>query len=282
MMTFKILKKKKLNDMVVLMEIYAPYIAVKAKAGQFVIVRADVYGERIPLTIVDTNRETGAVTIIFQLVGRTTMLLGQLEEGDFVEDFTGPLGVPSELDGYKRVCVVGGGVGTAIALPCAKALCENNAEVDIVAGFKNKELVILEDEFKATGGNLIITTDNGSYGKKGFVTDILKKLIEEKRKTSSDYDLIVAIGPVPMMKDVSSLTLSYNIKTMVSLNPIMIDGTGMCGCCRVTVDGKVRFACVDGPDFDGHKVDFDELMLRNSAYAEQEKHDRENCRLFGG
>lgn len=264
------------------MEIYAPDVAKKSRAGQFVIVRADVYGERIPLTIADTNRETGAVTIIFQLVGRTTMLLGRLNESDSVEDFTGPLGVPSELDGYKRVCVVGGGVGAAIVLPCAKALCEKGTEVDIIAGFKNKELVILEDEFKATGGNLIVTTDNGSYGRKGFVTDILKELIKEKRKQNSDYDLIITIGPVPMMKAVSALTAEYNIKTMVSLNPIMIDGTGMCGGCRVTVDGKIRFACVDGPDFDGHKVDFDELMLRNSAYAEQEKHDKENCRLFGG
>lgn len=273
---YKILKRKQLNDAVILLEIEAPFIAKKSKAGQFIIIRADERGERIPLTIADCDPESGGVTIIFQIVGQTTMILSKLHEGDFISDFTGPLGVPSELYGYKKVCVIGGGVGAAIAYPSAKALFKADTEVDIIVGFRNKELVILEDELKSVCNRLFIATDDGSCGRKGFVTDCLKELIE----SGNNYELVVAIGPVPMMKAVSAATLPYGIKTLVSLNPIMIDGTGMCGCCRVLVDGKTRFACVDGPEFDGHKVDFDGLMLRNSAYFEQEKHSRENCRLY--
>lgn len=273
---YKIVKRKQLNETVVLMEIYAPMTAKKSMAGQFVIIRTDEQGERIPLTIADSDPEQGSVTIIFQVVGRTTMLLSALGEGEYISDFTGPLGMPSKLDGYKKACVIGGGVGTAIAYPSAKALFNAGTDVDIIAGFRNKELVILENELEKVGSSLIIATDDGSYGKKGFVTDCLKELIEN----GNNYELVIAIGPVPMMKAVSDLTLAYGIKTLVSLNPIMIDGTGMCGCCRVNVGGELRFACVDGPEFDGHKVDFKGLMLRNSAYAEQERHSAENCRLF--
>ena len=273
---YKILKKRQLNDNVMLMVIDAPFVARKAKAGQFIILRVDEYGERIPLTIADYDREAGTVTIIFQIVGETTMLLSKLGEGDALQDFAGPLGVATHFEGAKKACVIGGGVGCAIAYPSAKALHEMGAEVDVIAGFRNKDIVILEDEFKAVSNNLYVTTDDGSYGEKGFVTDKLKSLIEAGNK----YDLVMAIGPVPMMKFVCKTTEPYGIKTLVSLNPIMIDGTGMCGGCRVTVDGKIKFACVDGPDFDGHKVDFDELMKRNGTYAEKEKHSRENCRLM--
>lgn len=273
---YKILKKRQLNNNVMLMVIDAPFVARKAKAGQFIILRVDEYGERIPLTIADYDREAGTVTIIFQIVGETTMLLSKLGEGDALQDFAGPLGVATNFEGAKKACVIGGGVGCAIAYPSAKALHEMGAEVDVIAGFRNKDIVILEDEFKAVSNNLYVTTDDGSYGEKGFVTDKLKSLIEAGNK----YDLVLAIGPVPMMKFVCKTTEPYGIKTIVSLNPIMIDGTGMCGGCRVTVDGKIKFACVDGPDFDGHKVDFDELMKRNGTYAEKEKHSRENCRLM--
>lgn len=273
---YKILRRKQLNENVVLMDIEAPFIAKKAKAGQFIIFRVDEFGERVPLTISDTNPETGAVTIIFQIVGQSTMLLSQKKEGEFIQDFVGPLGVATELEGVKKACVIGGGVGCAIAYPSAKALHNLGAQVDVIAGFRSKDIVILEDEFKNVSDNLYITTDDGSYGEQGFVTDKLKSLID----AGNDYDLVIAIGPVIMMKFVSKTTEPYGIKTLVSLNPIMIDGTGMCGGCRVTVDGQIKFACVDGPDFDGHKVDYDELMKRNSTYAEIEKHDRENCRMF--
>lgn len=273
---YKILRKKQLNENVVLMDVEAPFIAQKAKAGQFIIFRVDEYGERVPLTISDTNPETGAVTIIFQVVGQSTMLLSSLNEGDYILDFVGPLGTPTELEDAKRVCVIGGGVGCAIAYPSAKALFKNGAKVDVIAGFRNKDIVILEDEFKAVSDNLYITTDDGSYGEQGFVTNKLQSLID----AGNEYDLVIAIGPVVMMKFVAEVTKPYGIKTLVSLNPIMIDGTGMCGGCRVTVDGEIKFACVDGPDFDGHKVDFDELMKRNSTYVEKEQHDRENCRMF--
>lgn len=273
---YKILRRKQLNENVVLMDIEAPFIAKKAKAGQFIIFRIDEYGERVPLTISDTNPETGAVTIIFQVAGQSTMLLSQMNEGDYILDFVGPLGAATELDGVKKACVIGGGVGCAIAYPSAKALFNNGAKVDVIAGFRNKDIVILEDEFKDVCDNLYITTDDGSYGEQGFVTNKLQSLID----AGNDYDLVIAIGPVPMMKFVSEVSKPYGIKTLVSLNPIMIDGTGMCGGCRVTVDGQIKFACVDGPDFDGHKVDFDELMKRNSTYAEREKHDRENCRMY--
>lgn len=273
---YKILRRKQLNESVVLMDIEAPFIAKKAKAGQFIIFRIDEYGERVPLTISDTNPETGAVTIIFQIVGQSTMLLSQMKEGDYILDFVGPLGAATELEGVKRACVIGGGVGCAIAYPSAKALFNNGTKVDVIAGFRNKDIVILEDEFKAVCDNLYITTDDGSYGEQGFVTNKLQSLID----AGNEYDLVIAIGPVVMMKFVSAVTKPHNIKTLVSLNPIMIDGTGMCGGCRVTVDGKIKFACVDGPDFDGHKVDFEELMKRNSTYSEKEKHDRENCRMY--
>ena len=273
---YKILRKKQLNENVCLMDIEAPFIAKKAKAGQFIIFRVDEYGERVPLTISDTNPETGAVTIIFQIVGRSTMVLSQLNEGDAILDFVGPLGTATELDGYKNVCVIGGGVGNAIAFPSAKALFKNGAHVDVIAGFRSKDIVILEDEFKEVCDNLYITTDDGTYGEKGFVTNKLQSLID----AGNNYDLVIAIGPVPMMKFVSAVTEPYNIKTLVSLNPIMIDGTGMCGGCRVTVGGEIKFACVDGPDFDGHQVDYDELMKRNSTYRTKETHDRENCRMY--
>lgn len=276
---YKIVKKRQLNSAVTLMEVEAPLIAKKALAGQFIIFRVDEKGERIPLTIADYDREKGTVTIIFQIVGRSTMLLNQLEEGDSIMDFVGPLGKPTEVDGFKRVAVIGGGVGCAIAYPSAKALFNNGTEVDMIAGFRSKDIVILEDEMKAACTNLYVMTDDGTYGEKGLVTDKLKELIE---KEGRKYDAVIAIGPVIMMKFVAATTKPHGIKTIVSLNPIMIDGTGMCGGCRVKVDGEIKFACVDGPDFDGHKVDFDELMKRNSSYREREGHDRENCRLLKG
>lgn len=272
---YPILKKRHLNDSVVQLEILNKDIAVKAKAGQFIVLRIDEKGERIPLTIADTNPETGAVTIIFQIAGATTRRLAAMEEGQALQDFVGPLGVPTHMDGAKKIIVVGGGVGCAIAFPQAKQAHEMGIPVDVIAGFRNKDIVILEDEFTANCDNLHITTDDGSYGYKGFVTQKLEELINE----GNDYDLCIAIGPVPMMKFVSSVTKKYGIKTWVSLNPIMIDATGMCGCCRVTVDGKVRFACVEGPDFDGHLVDFDELMLRNRFYSEIEKEKDHACMI---
>lgn len=271
---FPIIKKKNLNNNVTLLEITAPLIAKKAKPGQFIILRIDEFGERIPLTIADFDREKGTVTIIVQAIGKTTMQLAALNEGDSILDLVGPLGMPTELDGAKKVCVIGGGVGCAIAYPQAKALHNMGAEVDIIAGFRSKDIVILEDEMKEVSDNLYITTDDGSYGEKGLVTTKLESLIAE----GNEYDLVIAIGPVIMMKFVALTTKKYDIKTLVSLNPIMIDGTGMCGGCRVTVDGKTKFACVDGPDFDAHKVDFDELMLRNSTYKEDEAHA---CRIYG-
>ncbi|MEF9853477.1 MAG: sulfide/dihydroorotate dehydrogenase-like FAD/NAD-binding protein [Hydrogenoanaerobacterium sp.] len=273
---FRIVKKQSLNSAVTRMEIEAPFIAKKAKAGQFIIFRIDDKGERIPLTIADSDTEKGTVTIIFQIVGRSTMLLSQMNEGDFIEDFVGPLGTATHLDGYKRVCVVGGGVGNAIAYPSAKALFKNGAEVDVIAGFRSKDIVILEDEFKKVCTNLYVTTDDGTYGEKGFVTNKLQSLIDAGNK----YDLVIAIGPIPMMKFVSKVTEPYNIKTLVSLNPIMIDGTGMCGGCRVNVGGEIKFACVDGPDFDGHLVNYDELAKRNTFYKEREKCDSEHCRML--
>ena len=274
---YKILKKRQLNENVVLMDIDAPYVAKKAKAGNFIILRVDELGERIPLTVADYDREKGIVTIIFQIVGATTKLLSTLNEGDYLLDFAGPLGKATELEGYKKACVIGGGVGCAIAYPSAKALFNAGTEVDVIAGFRSKDIVILEDEFGKVSNNLYITTDDGTYGEKGFVTDKLKALIEEGNK----YDLVLAIGPVPMMKFVCKATEPYGIKTLVSLNPIMIDGTGMCGGCRLTVGGETKFACVDGPDFDGHLVDFDEAMERSAMYKpfERAKHE-EVCNLF--
>lgn len=273
---YKIVKKQQLNDSVVRLDIEAPFIAKKAKAGQFIILRIDEQGERMPLTIADTDEEAGTVTIIFQIVGQTTMLLSQMKEGDALLDFVGPLGMATEFGNVKKACVIGGGVGNAIAYPSAKALYNMGVEVDVIAGFRSKDIVILEDEFKDVCNNLYVTTDDGSYGEKGLVTEKLKSLIE----AGNNYDLVIAIGPIPMMKFVSLTTKPYGIKTLVSLNPIMIDGTGMCGGCRVTVGGEIKFACVDGPDFDGHQVDYDELMKRNGTYKEFETHDRENCRMY--
>lgn len=272
---FPIIEKRKLNENITLLKMSAPLIAAKAKPGQFVILRINEQGERIPLTIADYDAKDGTVTIIVQSIGKTTMQLADMNEGDSLLDLVGPLGNPTELEGAKRVCVIGGGVGCAIAYPQAKALHNIGAKVDIIAGFRSKDIVILEDEMKAVSDNLYITTDDGTYGEKGFVTDKLKSLIE----AGNNYDLVIAIGPVIMMKFVSATAKPFGIKTIVSLNPIMIDGTGMCGGCRVTVDGETKFACVDGPDFDASKIDFDELMLRNTAYKEQEQHA---CRLYGG
>ena len=274
---YKILKKKELNPTVTLMEVDAPFVAKKAEPGQFIILRVDEEGERIPLTVADFDREKGTVTIIFQIVGGTTERLNQLREGEFIHDFVGPLGEPSHVEGLKKVAVVGGGVGCAIAYPVAKKLHKLGAEVHSIVGFRNKDLVILEEEFRAVSDEMRMMTDDGSYGKKGLVTDALRELIEAGNK----YDEVIAIGPVVMMKFVSLLTKQYGIRTVVSMNPIMIDGTGMCGCCRLTVAGKTKFACVDGPDFDGHEVDYDEIMKRASTYKEFEKRERElACNLF--
>lgn len=271
---YKIVKKEVLNPSVKLMEIEAPYIARKAEPGQFIILRIDENGERIPLTVADFDREKGTVTIIYQEVGKTTKELGNLNEGDALLDFVGPLGIASHLEAYadKKVAVIGGGLGSAIAYPQAKKLHRLGAEVHCIAGFRNKDLVILEKEMAQASTKLFITTDDGSNGTKGFVTDVLKKLIDEGNK----YDLVIAIGPLIMMKMISKLTKEYGIKTLVSMNPVMIDGTGMCGGCRVTVGGKTKFACVDGPDFDGHEVDFDEAMRRQGMYKSEEKHA---CRI---
>ena len=274
---FKIVTKRELNPTVTLMEIEAPFIAKKAKAGQFIIFRIDDKGERIPLTIAGYDREKGTVTIIFQKVGMSTIALGKLSEGDYIQDFVGPLGRPSEIEGIKRACVVGGGVGCAIAYPTAKALFDQGSAVDVIAGFRSKDIVILEDEFKEASTNFYMMTDDGSYGEKGFVTAKLQELLE----SGKTYDAVFAIGPVPMMKFVAKTTEPFGVKTFVSLNPIMIDGTGMCGGCRVTVGGEVKFACVDGPEFDGHQVDFDELMNRNSIYREREAEETKThmCRF---
>ena len=263
---YKIVRKKELNDAVTLMEIEAPFVAKKAKAGQFIIFRVDEMGERVPLTIAGYDREKGTVTIIFQKVGLSTRLLGAMNEGDCIADFVGPLGKPTHTDGVKRVCVVGGGVGCAIAYPSAKAFQEAGAEVDVIIGFRNKDIVILEDEFRSACDHLYLMTDDGSYGEHGFVTVKLQELLEQGR----NYDEVIAIGPIPMMKFVSKTTEPFGVKTLVSLNPIMVDGTGMCGGCRVTVGGEVKFACVDGPEFDGHQVDYAELMNRNGVYRDTE------------
>jgi len=274
---YRIVKKRVLNPTVTLMEIEAPIVARKAEPGQFIILRVDEAGERIPLTIADYNREAGTVSIIFQIVGATTEKLNHKEEGEYIQDFVGPLGRATETEGLKRVAVVGGGVGTAIAYPVAKKLHDIGCHVDLIVGFRNKDLVILEEEFKAASTNLIIGTDDGSYGKKALVTELLKEQIEAGAK----YDRVITIGPVIMMKFVCQLTKEYNIPTVVSMNPIMIDGTGMCGGCRLTVGGETKFACVDGPEFDGHLVDFDESMARGAMYRDFERHaHEETCNLF--
>ncbi len=276
---FRILKRRELNPTVTLLEVEAPRVAAKAKAGQFVILIPDKGGERIPLTVAGCDREKGSVTVIFQIVGATTEKLNAKREGDAIADFTGPLGRPTEVEGLKKVAVVGGGVGCAIALPVARALHGNGCEVHSIVGFRNRDLVILEDEFKAVSAKMKMMTDDGSYGEKGLVTDALRALIE----SGEAYDEVIAIGPLIMMKFVCRLTAEFGIKTVVSMNPIMIDGTGMCGGCRLTVGGKVKFACVDGPDFDGHEVDFDEAIKRSGVYREAEKAARERtCRLLQG
>lgn len=276
---FKIVEKRVLNPDVKLMVVDAPVVAKKAEPGQFIILRVREGGERIPLTIADYDRNKGTVTIIFQEVGKTTRLLGTLNEGDYILDFAGPLGMASHFENVKNVAVIGGGLGSAIAYPQAKKLHSIGVNVDVITGFRNKDLIILEDEMKKVSNRLFVTTDDGSNGNKGFVTDVLKKLIEE----GSKYDLVIAIGPLIMMKAVSNLTRTYGIKTIVSMNPVMIDGTGMCGGCRVTVGGETKFACVDGPDFDGHLVDFDEAMRRQAMYKAEERQSLEThkCKLEG-
>lgn len=274
---YKIVTKKSLNPTVTLMDIEAPLIANKAQAGQFIILRVNENGERIPLTVAGCNKEKGTVRIIFQIVGGTTELLNHKNEGEYISDFVGPLGRPTETEGLKKVCIVGGGVGCAIALPIAEKLHSLGAEVHSIVGFRNRDLLILEDEFKAASSKLTIMTDDGSYGQKGLVTEPLKAALEAGEK----YDAVIAIGPLVMMKFVVATCRPFGVKTVVSMNPIMIDGTGMCGGCRLTVGGKTKFACVDGPDFDGYEVDFDEAMMRGTMYRDFERHaHEETCNLF--
>lgn len=274
---YKIVNKKVLNPTVILMDIEAPLVAKKAEPGQFIILRTHENGERIPLTVADYDRKRGTVTIIFQVVGATTERLAHLNKGDYLCDFVGPLGKKTHTDGLKKVAVVGGGVGCAIAYPVAKKLHSLGCEVHAICGFRTKDLVILENEFKKASTKYVLMSDDGTAGEKGLVTDALKKLIESGEK----YDEVITIGPLPMMKFVCLLTKEYGIKTVASMNPIMIDGTGMCGGCRLTVGGKTVFACVDGPEFDGHLIDFDEAMSRSNIYytSERMKHE-EACNLF--
>ena len=274
---YRIVRKEALKPTVILYEIEAPMVAKKAEPGQFIILRVDENGERIPITIHDYDREKGTVTIIVQTVGATTEKLSHKQQGEFLQDFVGPLGRPTETEGKKKVCVVGGGVGCAIAYPVLKKFHDSGAEVHAVVGFKNKDVVILEDKFKSASDVMKLVTDDGSYGEKGLVTDALKQLIEE----GNQYDEIFAIGPAIMMKFVSKTTEPYGIPTTVSMSPIMVDGTGMCGGCRLTVGGETKFACVDGPDFDGHKVDWDESLKRGKMYFDWERHKHEEvCNLF--
>ncbi|MBO5306199.1 MAG: sulfide/dihydroorotate dehydrogenase-like FAD/NAD-binding protein [Clostridia bacterium] len=274
---FKILDKIALNPTVTKMVVEAPAVAQKAEPGQFIILRVDEDGERIPLTVADFDREKGSVTIIFQIVGATTEKLNHLEVGDSICDFVGPLGRATETEGLKKVAVVGGGVGCAIAYPVAKKLHALGCEVHSIVGFRTKDLVILEEEFRAASDKLIMMSDDGSHGEKGLVTDALKKLIE----SGETYDEVITIGPLVMMKFVCKLTKEYGIKTVASMNPIMVDGTGMCGGCRLTVGGETKFACVDGPEFDGHKIDFDEAIARGGMYKSFErKAHEETCNLF--
>ena len=276
-MAYKVVKKNVLNPQIFLMEVEAPLVAKKAEPGQFIILRIDEYGERVPFTIADFDREKGTVTIIVQIVGKTTKDLAQVEEGEEILDFAGPLGTPTPLEGLKKVAVIGGGLGTAIAYPQAKKLHNLGADVTVITGFRNKDLVILEDELKKVSNKLIVATDDGSNGNQGFVTDMLKKEIEAGEK----FDEVIAIGPLVMMKFVCKLTEQYNIPTTVSMNPVMIDGTGMCGGCRVIVGGETKFACVDGPAFDGHKIDWDTAMKRGRMFKDyEEKSCKEgHCRI---
>ena len=275
----RILLKKTLNPTVTLMKVDAPLVARRAEPGQFIILRVDENGERIPLTIADFDRSEGSVTIIYQIVGATTEKLNHLQEGDYIHDFVGPLGRQTRTEGLKKVAVVGGGVGCAIAYPVAKKLHAQGCEVHAITGFRNKDLVILENEFEAASSRFIRMSDDGSWGEKGLVTDALRRLIE----SGEQYDEVITIGPLPMMKFVCRLTKEFGVKTVASMNPIMIDGTGMCGGCRLTVGGKTRFACVDGPEFDGHEIDFDEAIARSSSYRDFERHAyEETCNLFKG
>lgn len=274
---YKIIQKKQLNPTVTLMEVEAPLVARKCEPGQFIILRAKEDGERIPLTIAGYDREKGTITIIFQIVGGSTEILNSLEEGDFIQDFVGPLGKATETDGLKKVAVVGGGVGCAIAYPVAKKLHDIGCEVHSIVGFRNEDLIILKDEFEAASDKYVLMTDDGSAGEKGLVTTALERLIE----SGEQYDQVIAIGPLIMMKFVVAVTKKYNVKTVVSMNPIMVDGTGMCGGCRLTVGGQTKFACVDGPDFDGFEVDFDEAMSRGATYRPFEQKAREEaCNLL--
>ena len=278
-MSYKIVKKADLNSQIYLMEIEAPLVARKAAPGQFVILRIDEKGERVPFTIADFDKEKGTVTVIIQAVGKTTRDLSKLNEGDNILDFAGPLGIPTPLEGLKKVAVIGGGLGTAIAYPQAKKLKELGAEVTAISGFRSKEYIILEDEMNAVSDKLIITTDDGSNGLQGFVTDRLREELESGEK----YDEVIAIGPLVMMRAVCNLTKEFGIPTTVSMNPVMIDGTGMCGGCRVIVGGETKFACVDGPDFDGHKIDWDAAIKRQQMFKAYEKRSCEEgkCRLTG-
>lgn len=274
---YRIITKEYLNPTVVRMDIEAPFVAKKAEPGQFIILRTDEAGERIPLTVADYDREKGTVTIIFQIVGATTEKLAHMEAGDSLHDFVGPLGKATHTEGLKKVAVVGGGVGCAIAFPVAKKLHELGCEVHSIVGFRTKDLVILEDEFRAVSGKFCLMSDDGSCGEKGLVTDALGKLLDAGEK----YDEVITIGPLIMMKFVCKLTKEYGVKTIASMNPIMIDGTGMCGGCRLSVGGKTVFACVDGPEFDGHEIDFDEAMARGAMYKPFERHKHEEtCNLF--
>ncbi|MBR3560821.1 MAG: sulfide/dihydroorotate dehydrogenase-like FAD/NAD-binding protein [Oscillospiraceae bacterium] len=278
---YRIVKKRPLTPTLVLIEIEAPMIARKAEPGQFIILRVDEDGERIPITIHDFDREKGTVSIIYQIVGATTEKLNQKQEGDYIQDFVGPLGNATELPGAKKVAVVGGGVGTAIAFPVAKKLHESGVHVDLIVGFRNKDVVVLEDEFRKASTNFYVGTDDGSYVRKALVTELL----EEQIQAGANYDAVFCVGPMMMMKFVCKVTEKYNIPTVVSMSPIMVDGTGMCGCCRLTLNEEngpvTKFACVDGPDFDGFKVDWDESVKRSRMYVEWERHKHEEtCNLF--
>lgn len=271
--TYEIVTKELIAPNTYKMDIYAPRVAKKVLAGQFIILRVCEEGERVPLTSADADRENGYITIIFQAVGLSTRLLGDMQVGECLQDFVGPLGRPSDLDNIKKVICIGGGVGTAVVYPAVKQLYANGAHVDVIVGARSKDFVILEDEITKNSTNLYITTDDGTLGRKGFVTDQLKDLLE----AADDYDEVIAIGPVIMMKFVAQLTKKYNVKTTVSLNPLMVDGTGMCGGCRVSIAGEVKYACIDGPDFDGHEVDFDELMNKQATYVDEEKAGEKKC-----
>ncbi|MDP4109266.1 MAG: sulfide/dihydroorotate dehydrogenase-like FAD/NAD-binding protein [Bacillota bacterium] len=276
---YKVVKREQLTENVVLMEVEAPLVAKKCLPGQFIILRVNEQGERIPLTVAGYDREKGTVRIIYQIVGKTTQILSELKEGEAILDFVGPLGTPSHTEGIKKAAVIGGGLGCAIAYPQAKALFDKGADVTMIAGFRSKDFVILEDEMKKASNKLYIMSDDGSYGEHGLVTNKLEELL----KAGEVFDTVIAIGPLIMMKFVCQLTKKYNVKTIVSMNPIMIDGTGMCGGCRLTVDGKTKFACVDGPDFDGHLVDFDEAIRRSRMYSSKEREamEKHKCRLEG-